>query len=57
VSYQLGHFTLVHLSRAMDNGLSKDELVTAMRHIDLYWNPDYVPQVAEKLTAFFTKNL
>ncbi|TDU02582.1 acetyl xylan esterase AXE1 [Streptomyces sp. 846.5] len=26
-------------------------------HIDLYWNPKYVPQVAEKLTEFFTKNL
>ncbi|SEM62353.1 alpha/beta hydrolase [Streptacidiphilus jiangxiensis] len=26
-------------------------------HIDLYWNPDHVPQVAEKLTEFFTKHL
>ncbi|MEY9842566.1 alpha/beta hydrolase [Streptacidiphilus sp. EB103A] len=26
-------------------------------HIDLYWNPEYVPQVAEKLAQFFTKNL
>ncbi|MFK0159392.1 alpha/beta hydrolase [Streptomyces sp. NPDC090493] len=26
-------------------------------HIDLYWNPEYVPQVAEKLTEFFTKHL
>jgi hypothetical protein len=26
-------------------------------HIDLYWKPDYVPTVAEKLAEFFTKNL
>lgn len=26
-------------------------------HIDLYWNPKYVPQVAEKLTEFFGKHL
>ncbi|MFE2068109.1 alpha/beta hydrolase [Streptomyces sp. NPDC059467] len=26
-------------------------------HIDLYWKPEYVPQVADKLTEFFTKNL
>ncbi|MEU6194292.1 alpha/beta hydrolase [Streptomyces sp. NPDC047061] len=26
-------------------------------HIDLYWNPEYVPQVADKLTEFFAKNL
>ena len=26
-------------------------------HIDLYWNPEYVPQVADRLTQFFTKNL
>ncbi|WP_427925055.1 alpha/beta hydrolase [Streptomyces sp. cg40] len=26
-------------------------------HIDLYWNPKYVPQVAEKLTQFFGKHL
>ncbi|MFC1407022.1 MULTISPECIES: alpha/beta hydrolase [Streptacidiphilus] len=26
-------------------------------HIDLYWNPEYVPQVAAKLTEFFAKHL
>lgn len=26
-------------------------------HIDLYWKPEYVPQVADKLAEFFTKNL
>jgi fermentation-respiration switch protein FrsA (DUF1100 family) len=32
-------------------------LIDGASHIDLYWNPDYVPQVADKLTGFFTKNL
>ena len=32
-------------------------IIDGASHIDLYWNPDYVPQVAEKLTGFFTKNL
>ncbi|MFD4509098.1 alpha/beta hydrolase [Streptomyces sp. NPDC058457] len=26
-------------------------------HIDLYWKPEYVPQVVDKLAEFFTKNL
>ncbi|MCZ0987812.1 alpha/beta hydrolase [Streptomyces diastatochromogenes] len=26
-------------------------------HIDLYWKPEYVPQVADRLTEFFAKNL
>ena len=32
-------------------------IIDGASHIDLYWNPDYVPQVADKLTGFFTKNL
>ncbi|GAB2539735.1 alpha/beta hydrolase [Nocardia heshunensis] len=32
-------------------------LIPGASHIDLYYKPDYVPQVAEKLTEFFTKNL
>ena len=32
-------------------------LVDAATHIDLYYKPDYVPQVAGKLTEFFAKNL
>jgi fermentation-respiration switch protein FrsA (DUF1100 family) len=32
-------------------------LIDGASHIDLYWNPDYVPHVAGKLTRFFTKNL
>jgi len=32
-------------------------LIDGASHIDLYWNPEYVPQVADKLTRFFTKNL
>ncbi|MEZ0064426.1 fermentation-respiration switch protein FrsA (DUF1100 family) [Streptacidiphilus sp. MAP12-20] len=32
-------------------------LIDGASHIDLYWKPDYVPQVAEKLTAFFAKHL
>jgi fermentation-respiration switch protein FrsA (DUF1100 family) len=32
-------------------------LIDRASHIDLYWNPGYVPHVADKLTGFFTKNL
>jgi uncharacterized protein len=32
-------------------------VIDGASHIDLYWNPKYVPQVADKLTEFFTKNL
>jgi uncharacterized protein len=32
-------------------------LIDGASHIDLYWNPEYVPRVADKLTGFFTKNL
>ena len=32
-------------------------LIDGASHIDLYWKPEYVPQVAKKLTEFFTKNL
>jgi hypothetical protein len=32
-------------------------IIDGASHIDLYWKPEYVPQVAEKLTEFFTKNL
>ena len=32
-------------------------LVDGATHIDLYYKPDYVPQVAGKLTEFFAKNL
>lgn len=32
-------------------------LIPGATHIDLYYKPQNVPQVAEKLTQFFTKNL
>ena len=32
-------------------------IIDGASHIDLYWNPEYVPHVADKLTRFFTKNL
>ena len=32
-------------------------VIDGASHIDLYWNPQYVPRVAEKLTEFFIKNL
>ena len=32
-------------------------LIDGASHIDLYWNPDYVPHVAGKLTGFFAKHL
>jgi fermentation-respiration switch protein FrsA (DUF1100 family) len=32
-------------------------LIDGASHIDLYWNPAYVPQVAEKLTEFFRSHL
>jgi uncharacterized protein len=32
-------------------------LIDGASHIDLYWNPEHVPHVADKLTGFFTKNL
>ncbi len=32
-------------------------LIDGASHIDLYWNPEYVPHVADKLTGFFTENL
>jgi len=32
-------------------------VVDGASHIDLYWNPEYVPQVAERLSEFFAKSL
>lgn len=32
-------------------------IIDGASHIYLYWNPEYVPQVAGRLTGFFTKNL
>ncbi|HKT02714.1 MAG TPA: alpha/beta hydrolase [Rugosimonospora sp.] len=32
-------------------------LIDGATHIDLYYKPEYVPQVADKLTRFFTKHL
>jgi uncharacterized protein len=32
-------------------------IIDGASHIDLYWNPEHVPQVAGKLTGFFAKNL
>src|SRR5712691_8666954 len=32
-------------------------IIPGATHIDLYYKPEYVPQAAEKLTEFFTKNL
>jgi fermentation-respiration switch protein FrsA (DUF1100 family) len=32
-------------------------IIDGASHIDLYWKPEFVPRVAEKLTEFFTKNL
>jgi fermentation-respiration switch protein FrsA (DUF1100 family) len=32
-------------------------LIDGASHIDLYWKPEYVPQVAERLTGFFRAHL
>ena len=32
-------------------------IIDGASHIDLYWKPEYVPQVAEKLTEFFTEHV
>jgi uncharacterized protein len=32
-------------------------IIDGASHIDLYWKPEYVPRVAEKLTEFFTKHV
>lgn len=32
-------------------------LIEGATHIETYWKPEYVKQISEKLTDFFTKNL
>jgi fermentation-respiration switch protein FrsA (DUF1100 family) len=51
--------TLYFSQNAYDKAKEPKELhlVDAATHIDLYYKPDYVPQVAGKLTEFFAKNL
>jgi fermentation-respiration switch protein FrsA (DUF1100 family) len=51
--------TLYYSQNAIEKAKEPKELVVidGASHIDLYWKPDYVPQVAEKLTEFFTKHL
>ena len=50
----------LYMSRdAIEKAKEPKELyvIDGASHIDLYWKPDYVPQVAGKLTEFFGKNL
>jgi fermentation-respiration switch protein FrsA (DUF1100 family) len=51
--------TLYYSQDAIEKAKEPKELhvLDGASHIDLYWNPQYVPKVAEKLTEFFTKNL
>ncbi|MEY9870629.1 fermentation-respiration switch protein FrsA (DUF1100 family) [Streptacidiphilus sp. MAP12-33] len=51
--------TLYYSQNAIEKAKEPKELVVldGASHIDLYWKPEYVPQVAEKLTEFFTKHL
>lgn len=51
--------TLYYSQDAVAKAKEPKELhvIDGASHIDLYWNPEYVPKVAEKLTEFFTKNL
>jgi fermentation-respiration switch protein FrsA (DUF1100 family) len=51
--------TLYYSQDAIEKAKEPKELhvIDGASHIDLYWNPEYVPKVAEKLTEFFTKNL
>lgn len=51
--------TLYFSQNAYDKAREPKELhiIPGATHIDLYYKPEYVPQVAEKLTEFFTKNL
>ena len=51
--------TLYYSQDAAEKAKEPKELhiIDGASHIDLYWNPEYVPQVADKLTEFFTKNL
>ncbi|MGX9885522.1 alpha/beta hydrolase [Streptomyces sp. NPDC002276] len=51
--------TLYMSQGAIERAQEPKELfvVDGASHIDLYWNPKYVPQVADRLTAFFGKHL
>ena len=51
--------TLYMSQNAIEKAKEPKELyiIDGASHIDLYWKPEYVPQVAGKLTEFFTKNL
>ena len=51
--------TLYYSQDAVAKAKEPKELhvIDGASHIDLYWNPAYVPAVAEKLTEFFTKGL
>lgn len=51
--------TLYFSQNAYEKAKEPKELhiIPGATHIDLYYKPEYVPQVAEKLTQFFTKNL
>jgi hypothetical protein len=51
--------TLYYSQDAIEKAQEPKELhiIDGASHIDLYWNPEYVPKVAEKLTEFFGKNL
>lgn len=62
----MGTFALSSLSQQMAffpfEGIEQKEpkelhVLDGASHIDLYWNPEYVPKVADKLTEFFSKNL
>jgi fermentation-respiration switch protein FrsA (DUF1100 family) len=51
--------TLYYSENAYNKAREPKELfiVPDASHIDLYYKPDFMPSVAEKLTEFFTKNL
>lgn len=51
--------TLYFSQNAYDKAKEPKELrlIPGASHIDLYYKPEYVPQVAEKLIEFFTKSL
>ena len=51
--------TLYFSQNAYEKAKEPKELhiIPGATHIDLYYKPEYLPQVAEKLTQFFTKNL
>jgi 4-carboxymuconolactone decarboxylase len=46
-----------HFTRARDNGVTQDELIEAITHIDMYDKPQYVTPAVAKLKEFFEKNL